>query len=98
EGRIVETLDATGTPVGLVEGAEFEVRTVSLLPHDQLVIYSDGVTEAQNPAAEFFGKKRLREVVTAHAGESCRAIHDAIQEAVATFTEGAAQSDDITVL
>jgi phosphoserine phosphatase RsbU/P len=98
EGKIVETLDATGMPVGLVEGAEFEVRTVSLLPGDQLVIYSDGVTEAQNPAAEFFGKKRLREVVTARAGQSCRIIHDAIQEAVAAFTEGAAQSDDITVL
>jgi sigma-B regulation protein RsbU (phosphoserine phosphatase) len=56
------------------------------------------VTEAQNTAAEFFGKKRLREIVAAHAGESATAIHDAIQEAVSAFTEGAAQSDDITVL
>jgi len=36
--------------------------------------------------------------VTARAEHTCRAIHDAIQEAVAAFTEGAAQSDDITVL
>jgi phosphoserine phosphatase RsbU/P len=94
----VETLDATGSPVGLLEGAEFEVRTISLMPGEKVVIYSDGVTEAQNPAAEFYGKKRLREVVTAHAKSSCTAIHDAIQESVAAFTEGAAQSDDITVL
>lgn len=98
DGRVIETLDATGMPVGLVDGAEFEVRTLSLLPSDKVVIYSDGVTEAQNPSAAFFGKKRLRDAVTAHAAAPCRAIHDAIQDAVAAFTEGAAQSDDITVL
>ena len=62
------------------------------------MIYSDGVTEAQNLETGFFGKKRLREVVEAHAGDSCAAIHDAIQDAVAAFTEGAAQSDDITLV
>ena len=62
------------------------------------MIYTDGVTEAQNAAGEFFGKKRLRETVAAHAGESCQTVHDAIQEAVAAFTQGAEQSDDITLL
>jgi phosphoserine phosphatase RsbU/P len=56
------------------------------------------VTEAQNSAGEFFGKKSLQRVVAAQAAGNCLAIHDAIQEAVAAFTEGAAQSDDITVL
>jgi hypothetical protein len=37
-------------------------------------------------------------VVTAHAGESCTSIHNAIQHAVSVFTEGAPQADDITVL
>jgi sigma-B regulation protein RsbU (phosphoserine phosphatase) len=92
------TLDATGMPVGLMESAEFPVAEQYLVPGDKVVIYSDGVTEAQNTAAEFFGRKRLREIVTARARESCTVIHDAIQEAVAAFTEGAAQSDDITVL
>ena len=69
-----------------------------LAPGDKVVIYTDGVTEAQNAAAEFFGKKRLREIVGARAAGSCATIHDAIQEAVAAFTEGAPQSDDITVL
>jgi sigma-B regulation protein RsbU (phosphoserine phosphatase) len=92
------SLDTTGMPVGLMESAEFPVAEERLLPGDKVVIYSDGVTEAQNTAAEFFGKKRLREIVAAHAQESCTAIHDAIQESVSAFTEGAAQSDDITVL
>lgn len=92
------SLEATGMPVGLMESAEFAIAEHWLLPGDKVVIYSDGVTEAQNASAEFFGKRRLREVVVSHAKESCKAIHDAIQEAVTGFTEGAAQSDDITVL
>jgi serine phosphatase RsbU (regulator of sigma subunit) len=91
-------LDATGMPVGLVETAEFAVAECQLAPGDKVVIYSDGVTEAQNAAGDFFGKKRLREAIAAQAEGNCLAIHDAIQEAVAAFTEGAAQSDDITVL
>jgi serine phosphatase RsbU (regulator of sigma subunit) len=91
-------LDPSGMPVGLMEGAEFTVMEQHLSPGDKIVIYSDGVTEAQNLESRFFGKKRLREAVEAHAGESCAAIHDAIQEAVSAFTEGAPQSDDITLV
>jgi serine phosphatase RsbU (regulator of sigma subunit) len=96
-GERVE-LEATGMPVGLMEGAEFTMEELRLAPGDHVVIYSDGVTEAQNRNREFFGKKRLRDIVTAHAAGSCTAIHDAIQEGVAAFTEGAPQSDDITVV
>ena len=91
-------LEATGMPVGLVETADFGVAEQQLAPGDKVVIYTDGVTEAQNTESAFFGKKRLREIVAARAGEGCAAMHDAIQEGVAAFTEGAAQSDDITVL
>jgi sigma-B regulation protein RsbU (phosphoserine phosphatase) len=91
-------LDATAMPVGLMDDAEFLVGEQTLVIGDKIVIYSDGVTEAQNPAGEFFGKKRLREVVTAQASSSCAAIHDAIHQAVAVFAEGASQADDITVV
>jgi serine phosphatase RsbU (regulator of sigma subunit)/pSer/pThr/pTyr-binding forkhead associated (FHA) protein len=91
-------LEATGMPVGLVDSAEFPVMEQRLAPGDKLVIYSDGVTEAQNTGGQFLGKRRLREIVEAHAKDSCAAIHDAIQEGVAAFTEGAPQSDDITVV
>ena len=96
-GRLSD-LDATGMPVGLMESAEFTLADGTLFSGDKLVIYSDGVTESQSAQGEFFGKKRLYDVVTAHAAESCTAIHDAIQDAVTAFAEGAVQSDDITVL
>jgi serine phosphatase RsbU (regulator of sigma subunit) len=91
-------LDATGMPVGLVETADYAVAEVRLDPADKLVVYSEGVTEAQNAAGEFFGKKRLQETVAAHSAESCQAVHDAIQGAVSAFTQGAEQSDDTTLL
>ena len=95
---VQESLDATGMPVGLVESAEFPVAECVLAAGDKVVIYTDGVTEAQNTAGEFFGKRRLRVIVSTRASESCTAIHDAVQESVASFTEGAKQADDITVL
>jgi serine phosphatase RsbU (regulator of sigma subunit) len=97
-GGDIRTLETTALPVGLLDGAEFEVAAERLEPGDKVIIYSDGVSEAQNTAGEFFGKKRLREIAGAHAAEGCRAVHDAVQEAVAAFTEGAPQSDDITLL
>jgi sigma-B regulation protein RsbU (phosphoserine phosphatase) len=94
----LSTLEATGVPVGLMETAEFGVAEEWLAPGDKIVIYTDGVTEAQNAAGEFFGKKRLLGIVTAHAADPYQAVHDAIQAGVTEFTEGAPQSDDITLV
>jgi serine phosphatase RsbU (regulator of sigma subunit) len=92
------SLDATAMPVGLIDETQFVSAEQKVAPGEKLVIYSDGVTESENTRGEFFGKKRLYEVVAAHAGESCTSIHNAIQHAVSVFTEGAPQADDITVL
>lgn len=97
-GGPLRELETTGMPVGLIEGAEFAIGEDRLAIGDKILIYSDGVTEAQNSGGEFFGKKRLFAIAAAHAAESAAALHDGIQEAVTAFTGGAAQSDDITVL
>jgi serine phosphatase RsbU (regulator of sigma subunit) len=97
-GAPIAELEATGTPVGLIEVASFEIAERRLARGDKLVIYTDGVTEAQDSAGAFFGKNRLFELAAAHAGDSCAELHDAIQSAVAAFTEGAPQSDDITLV
>ncbi|MGP8245230.1 MAG: SpoIIE family protein phosphatase [Bryobacteraceae bacterium] len=95
---VTAVLEATGMPVGLIEGAEFEVADTRLTPGDKLVIYTDGVTEAQDANGAFFGARRLQTLTAAHAVSSAEAVHDAIQTAVRDFTQGAAQSDDITLL
>jgi len=96
-GETVE-LEATGVPVGLIEGSSYPPAGSRLSPGDKLVIYTDGVTEAQDAHGAFFGRKRLFDLVRANAGASADKLHDAIQGAVREFTEGAAQSDDITLV
>ena len=91
-------LETTGMPVGLIEPAEFTVAGETLQPGDKVVLYTDGVTEAQSASGEFFGRKRLRTIALEHASGSARQIHDALQQAVGSFTEGAPQSDDITLV
>ncbi len=91
-------LETTAMPVGLMAEAAFEVGENRLASGDKVVIYSDGVTEAQSPSGEFFGRRRLRESILACRKDSCQALHDAIQDAVRVFTEGAPQSDDVTLV
>lgn len=94
----VRKLEATAVPVGLFTEAEFCAAEAHLNSGDKLVIYSDGVTEARNPAGEFFGTVRLREAAIRHASEDCACLVAAIRSAVECFTEGAPQADDITVV
>ncbi|MDR3701839.1 MAG: SpoIIE family protein phosphatase [Candidatus Sulfopaludibacter sp.] len=97
-GAPLVELETTGMPVGLMDPATFDLAEFQLAGGDRVVIYSDGVTEAANSAGEFFGKKRLRQILTEHHAASCSELHDAIQTGVSAFTEDAAQSDDITVV
>jgi serine phosphatase RsbU (regulator of sigma subunit) len=91
-------LEATGVPVGLLEGSKYELAGRQLSPGEKVVIYTDGVTEAQDARGAFFGRKRLFDLVRAHAAASSTELHDGIQGAVRDFTEGAPQSDDITLV
>jgi sigma-B regulation protein RsbU (phosphoserine phosphatase) len=92
-----EYLEATAMPVGMLPETEFQVEEKPLSPGDRIVIYTDGVTEAQNPRGEFFGRKQLREIVVAHAGDDCAALHDAVLRTVKNFISDAPQADDITL-
>jgi serine phosphatase RsbU (regulator of sigma subunit) len=98
KGGTIESLNTTSMPVGMVPGAPFSEEDRVLKPGDRIVLYTDGVTEAQTAAEEFFGKQRLREAVSKSAALDCAGMHDAIQQALKDFTGGAEQSDDITLV
>lgn len=97
DGPRLESLEANGTPLGMLEEAVYTVAETRLAPGDRIVLYSDGLTEAQNPAHEYFGLPRLRRTVLAHAGGDCRAIHAALREELDRFSAGAPQRDDVTL-
>jgi sigma-B regulation protein RsbU (phosphoserine phosphatase) len=94
----IQSLAPNSMPVGLVPGAPFSEDYCDLGPGDRIVLYSDGVTEAQNGAGEFFGRQRLREAIRLAVDLDCAGMHDAIQGALRGFTGGAEQSDDITLV
>jgi serine phosphatase RsbU (regulator of sigma subunit) len=93
----VEALDgAGGVVLGVLADAEFPDHTVTLQPGDRVVFYTDGVTEACNPAEEEYGAARLIAEIAA-GGEQAAAAVDRICQSVATFAGQAAQFDDITL-
>jgi len=94
----IEALDGPGGLVlGAMPGASYATHTVQLLGGDRLVLYTDGVTEAFNPAAELYGASRLVDEVRVHGGGTPRALVERICQSVNTFADGAPQSDDITL-
>jgi len=97
-GGALEPLAATAMPVGLVESADFAVCETMLAAGERVVIYTDGVTDAQNRQGEFFSRQRLHQVVREHAADSCPELYDAVESAVTAFTEDAPQADDITLV
>ncbi|MFQ5694980.1 MAG: SpoIIE family protein phosphatase [Terriglobia bacterium] len=98
DGRIERALNAQVVPLGLLDDAEFGAETLTLAPGDTLALYTDGVTEALNPAEEEFGLERLRATVAAHAAAAPAALQAALLKEVQRFTRGAPQFDDMTLL
>ena len=94
----LEGLGSANFPVGMFAEAEYQSARIQLEPGDFLVIYTDGVSEAQNPQNELFEEARLRRILENFTGETVEQLGDAIREGMRAFTEGAAQSDDITIL
>lgn len=97
DGRM-RTLQTTGLPLGMLEHAEWRVESVNLDPGDKVVVYSDGLTEAEGPDEQFFGTDRLRALLRERPDESYGAIHRAVLASVEKYTEGSMLNDDITLV
>jgi phosphoserine phosphatase RsbU/P len=97
EGRL-RTLQTTSMPVGMVDEAPFDMVQVQLNPGDKLVIYTDGLTEAEGPDGAFYDAERLRQCLRAHGQSDAATLHAALRASVDEFTEGGAIRDDITAL
>ena len=98
DGSIV-SLASTGAPLGLLPpGLPYGETSETLHPGDALVLYSDGVTDAQNAADEEFGEPRLHDVLRLVAGQPTDTIIDRVFDAIDTFVAETPQFDDMTML
>lgn len=94
----VEFLGRTGTVLGMMEDLAWQAKSVFLECGDVLVLYTDGVTDAQNAENVTFGEKRLVAAVREQAGLAAPEIHGAILDSIRAFVGEAPQFDDITLL
>lgn len=96
--RLVETINVRGMALNLADDLRCEECTLMLKPNDCMVLYSDGVDEAQNIMQEFYGVERLKAVVKENGSRSAEELLQHILDEIKTFTKGVAQSDDITLM
>jgi serine phosphatase RsbU (regulator of sigma subunit)/pSer/pThr/pTyr-binding forkhead associated (FHA) protein len=96
-GKLEELLSG-GMPLGMFPGASYQSSPLEVNPGDTLVVYSDGLTDAENRAGEDMGEDSLRELIRTTAPLGAAALESALLEALDRFTQGAAQTDDITFL
>jgi serine phosphatase RsbU (regulator of sigma subunit)/pSer/pThr/pTyr-binding forkhead associated (FHA) protein len=94
----IEWLEIGGPVVGLLDIASYDTGTVPLSDGDIIVVCSDGVTEARSRSNEEFGRDRLAAALAGAHSQGSDVVLDRITSAVRQFSQGAAQSDDITAL
>ena len=94
----MKELTAGGMVLGLFAGAQYEAAIVKLQPGDHLVLFTDGAIEALNATGEEFGMERLTALLGANAQATAQQILARLQEAVLSFSAGAPQHDDITMM
>ena len=99
DGTIVEFgEEVVGVPVGVMEDYPYDVMTRTIEPGETCVIYTDGVSEAMNPANDLYGIDRLRDLMKAGTGGAADALGKVILADVRKFANGRAQNDDITIM
>jgi serine phosphatase RsbU (regulator of sigma subunit) len=96
DGSVV-SLGETGIPVGMVDDLDWEEGEATLLPGDMMLLYTDGVPEAQNADEALFEESRLL-AVAADLGRNAASTRDAIIASIQEFVGDAPQFDDITLV
>lgn len=87
-----------GSPLGPFPSTQCVTFHAHLDPGDCLLLYTDGVTEAMNSAKQLYGEDRLLDFARRAQHEDAKTIVQLLREDVASFVDGAEQSDDITIL
>ena len=84
--------------IGIEEFTTWNQACVKFSPGDTLLLYTDGIPDAQNEAGDFFEGETIIEITQGLVGRSAQEIQAAILEEVQNFAGVAPQSDDITLM
>ena len=94
----IERLSGTGIALGMFEGSTYEAVSTSVRRGDLLVLYSDGITEAESPAGQPFEEAGLERFLSARGSDSPAVLAPAILRAVEAHARDSRFTDDLTVL
>jgi sigma-B regulation protein RsbU (phosphoserine phosphatase) len=97
DGSLFRLDEAQGLPLGIVDEGDYTTATVALQAGDQIIFYTDGITEARNGAGEMFGTARLDEVL-ANCSLSAEGLIDDVINRLDEFTGPAPYADDRTLV
>ncbi|MGO9256955.1 MAG: SpoIIE family protein phosphatase [Bryobacteraceae bacterium] len=92
----IEELVSDAYVLGMFDYATYPSRAFQLDKGDILVVYSDGLTDAENQREELFGEGRLRKIIRQEAPSGSQALERKFLQAIEEFTQGEPQTDDIT--
>lgn len=91
-------LDAEGLILGVHKNVVFEEKITTLSQGDLILLYTDGLTEAENADGEFFGLKRVSDILVQHAQQTPQAIIEVLLEQLKQFRRSESFNDDITLM
>ncbi|MEN8132969.1 MAG: SpoIIE family protein phosphatase [Pseudomonadota bacterium] len=91
-------LDAEGLILGINKEVEFEEKSASLQKGDIVLLYTDGIIEAQNQEDEFFGRSRLNDLLVAHRQCAPQKVISEIIHELQSFSQSSSFSDDISMV
>lgn len=94
----ISTLDESGLMLGIMDPIDFPSARVTMETGDVLVLFSDGVTEATNPAGELYSEERFEQWLIQHRKLNVEQLKEALLNEIKLFADGAEQSDDITFI
>jgi len=98
DGRVVQ-IASSGLPLGILPDARYSTETLQMEPGDTVFLYTDGLTEAEDPTEEEFSQRRLTAAVAdAPCDEGPNVAADAVFDAVEAFTRGTPLHDDATLV
>ena len=96
---VVRELKLEGGPaLCVVDGYRYPVETHSLAPGETLIVYSDGVTEAQDPEGDLFSREAAMLLLAGGSARPLAGLIESLVAAVRAFEAGEEASDDLTVL
>lgn len=98
EDQCFDELSCTGPPLGVLEGTEFQCKSLMLRDGDVLIIGTDGLWEARNPQGEMFSVERVRQLLATWHHKKAEEICEGILSRVKSFTGRDEQDDDTSLM